>query len=316
MPTITASTSATVTVPAGLVLRGTGTGTATLGPGPQSGLQYGLDADGWVLGPWGGRSQVVYLTANTLISYTLGPETVTPSTATPSQFYLACIPGRQFVTSGVPKDLSDNACDGVLGSALTDAALWANNGYMTTAAGANINVQLPLAKSTFNLGSESVVFSVMVRKSIPAAGEIMFGNADSGSAQGFFVSFRPTTGKVRPSVNASGGFIGSLSESAAVFADGTDHVMTVAFDAVTRQIFLWRDGALSDAYAANWVGTTSPVAAFFLGAASNGTGNVCQFAGVHLLKFAGGLPINMNRIAARLAARPFDYLTDLDIIRG
>ena len=40
----------------------------------------------------------------------------------PSKFYLACIPGRQFVTSGVPKDLSSNAADAVFGSALIMAS--------------------------------------------------------------------------------------------------------------------------------------------------------------------------------------------------
>ena len=73
MPTITPNTSSTVTVPAGLVLRGTGTGTATLGPGPRANQQIGLDADGWVIGPfeWG---QVVYVTATGAVSYEIGDQ--------------------------------------------------------------------------------------------------------------------------------------------------------------------------------------------------------------------------------------------------
>ena len=239
---------------------------------------------------------------------------VTTGPSAPSSYYLACIPGRQFVGSGAPKDLSNNACDGIIGAGTNDATVWATNGYMTTAAGATNNVSLPLAKTTFNLATESLLFSVLVKKTATGSSEQLFGNGDGVSTQGVYLSFRATTGKVRPVVNSSGGVINGLTDSTAVFADGNDHVLTVAFDAVTKQIALYRDGALSDLYNANFLGSTTPTVNFFLGAAPSG-GSIAQFSGVHLLKFTGGLPINLNRIAARLAARPFDYLSDSDIQR-
>lgn len=231
----------------------------------------------------------------------------------PSKNYIACIPGRQFVTSGVPKDLSDNASDGVFGASLTDANLWATAGYMTTAALANGGVYLPLVKSTFNLLTESVIFSVLLKKAAPALSESLFGNADTAASQGFYLSARGTTGKIRPVFNASGGTITGLTDSVAVFCDGTDHVLTFAYDAVTKQAFLWRDGCLSDTYTTALSGSTVANVGFFMGASAGGTAFAAQFSGVHFLKFTGGLPLNINRIAAKLASKPFDYLTAMDI---
>lgn len=234
----------------------------------------------------------------------------------PCHAYLAMIPGRQFVTSGVPKDISNNAADGVLGSALTDANLWSSSGYMTTAALANGTVQIPLVKTKFDLATESVLFSVLLKKAAPAASDVTFGNADTTTAQGFYLSCRASTGKVRPIFNASSGVVSVLADSTAVFCDGTDHVLAFAFDAVTKQAFLWRDGCLSNNYATGVTGSTVPTFPFFLGGGVSLAGVAAQFAGVHLLKFTGGLPMNINQLVARLAARPFDYITDMDVKRG
>ena len=231
----------------------------------------------------------------------------------PSKNYLAFIPGRQFVTSGVPKDFSSNACDGVLGSALTDANLWATSGYMTTAVLLNGGVSLPLAKSTFNLGTESILFSVLLKKAAPVASDATFGNADTTTVQGFYLSCRVTSGKVRPVFNTSGGVVSALADSAAVFCDGTDHVLTCAFDSVTKQAFLWRDGCLSDTYTTGVTGTSTPTIPFYLGSNISLTAVAAQFSGVHLMKFTGGLPTNINHMVARLAAKPHDFLSDMDV---
>lgn len=234
--------------------------------------------------------------------------------STPARSYLACIPGRQFVGSGAPKDLSDNALDGVLQTALTDANLWATDGYMTTAPLQYGAVALPVAKSTFNLATESVLFSVKLKKALPAASDPTFGNADTSTKNGFYLSCRATTGKVLPVLNTASGAVTVLTESTAVFCDNTDHVLTFAFDAVTKQAFLFRDGCLSNVYATGATGATTPVADFLLGGTPSSNAVAAQFSGVHLLKFAGGLPMNVNALAARLAARPHDYLTDADIV--
>jgi hypothetical protein len=69
MPTIAAGSSQTVAIPASQVLVGSGLGVAVLGPGPQAGQQIGLSGFDWVVGPFDGRQQVVYITAQEAVTY-------------------------------------------------------------------------------------------------------------------------------------------------------------------------------------------------------------------------------------------------------
>ena len=236
------------------------------------------------------------------------------SRAMPSSAYLFMIPGKQFVTSGAPKDISNNANDAAFGVNLTDANCWANAGYITTTAGTQTGITVPPAKTQFDLGSQSIIFSARINIASPAANQAMFGPADASAAQGFYISVR-AGGKVRPIINTSGGAVTALADSAATFADGTDHVMTVAIDAVTKQVFLFFDGFLSNLYAANFSGTSASVALFAIGATSGGgTGYAGKYSGLHLLRFTGGLPTNLSKLAVRLAAMPHDFLCDSDIV--
>lgn len=232
----------------------------------------------------------------------------------PSGYYLSFIPGKQFVTSGVPKDLSGKGANAVLGSALTDAALWANNGYMTTAAGANLAMYVPTASSAFNLATESVIFSALMNKAAPGVSENTFGNGNAATKEGFYLSVRATTGAIRPVFGTSAGYITGLPDSVAAFADGTDHVVTFAYDAQTKVAYLYRDGALMNTYATGITGTTTPASPFAIGGTEGLIGVAAKSSGVHLLKMTGGLPPNIHQIASRLAASPHAFLRSIDII--
>lgn len=231
----------------------------------------------------------------------------------PSDYYLAFIPGKQFVTSGTPKDLSGRGAHADLGSALSDAELWANNGYMTTAAGANKALSIPLAKSSFNLATESIIFSVLMNKAASGVSDSTFGNAQAGAIDGVYFSVRATSGAVRPVFRTTQGDITGLPDSVAVFADGTDHVMTFAYDAKTKVAYLYRDGALVNTYATGISGSTTPASPFALGGTNLLVGVAAKFSGVHLLKMSGGLPPNIHQIAAKLAASPHRFLMNMDI---
>ncbi len=236
------------------------------------------------------------------------------SRATPSAAYLFMLPGKQFATSGAPKDVSNNLNDAAFGVNLSDASCWANAGYITTTAGTQTGITIPPAKTQFDLGSQSVLFSARINIASPAGNQAMFGPADASASQGFYISVR-AGGKIRPVINTSGGAVTGLADSAATFADGTDHVMTVAIDAVTKQVFVFYDGCLSNVYAANFSGTSAAVALFAIGASSGGgTAYNGKYSGLHLLRFNGGLPLNLAKLAVRLAALPHDFLCDSDLV--
>ena len=239
--------------------------------------------------------------------------------AMPSGYYQAFIPGRQFITSGTPKDLSGQGADAVLASSQTDSNLWANNGYMTTAAGANLGVSILAAKSQINLAAESFIFSVLMNKAAPVGSESVFGAAQAGAGQGFYISVRATSGAVRPIFVTAVDNVTGLADSAVAFADATDHVLTLMYDAYTKLAYLYRDSALVDTYTTTLTpvtGTSVPINPFALGASAVLTGAACKFSGVHLMKMTGGLPPNYPQLAVRLASRPFDYLTNADILEG
>ena len=239
----------------------------------------------------------------------------------PSSKYKFFIPGQQFIGSGVAKDKSGNSADATQMASLTDAATWANPGYFTTGAGANLGLSIPAAKVQFDLATQSVIFSIRLKKVGPVGAESVFGCADTITAQGFYISMRAASSsvsKVRPILNTSGGVVSGLADSLATFGEAaaTDHVLTLAIDGVTKSVFLWCDGTLSNTYTSAFTGGTTVENrfAFGLSIGSSGTTFAAQFSGAHLLVMAGGLPTNMALVAQKLAANPHAFLTDSDLV--
>lgn len=239
----------------------------------------------------------------------------------PSIRYKFFIPGQQFIGSGAAKDKSGNAADASFMASLTDAAAWANPGYFTTGAGANLGLSIPASKVQFDLATQSVIFSIRVKKAGPVGAESLFGCADTVTAQGFYISMRAASGsvsKVRPVLNTSGGVVSGLADSLATFGEAaaTDHIITLAIDAVTKGVYLYCDGTLSNSYPAAYTGGTTVANpfAFGLSLGSSGTTFAGQFSGAHFLVMTGGLPLNMGIVAQKLAATPHLYLTDSDLV--
>lgn len=233
---------------------------------------------------------------------------------TPSQYYRFFIPATQFPGSGNAKDKSGNGADASLLGGLSDANAWANTGYLTTISGTNGAVSIPKAKTSFDLGSQSVILSARINLAIPSgASPSLYTIGDGVSSQGFYLSARVTTGKIRPVLTSSGGVVNGLADSTAVFCDSTDHVVTMAIDAITKSIFLYRDGVLSDSYIGVFSGNTSARATdFFIGAAASGTSYALKTNGIHFLVMNGGLPSNLGLIAQKLSAMPTMFLNDSD----
>lgn len=240
------------------------------------------------------------------------------SIASSYKFFIPC---QQFIGSGDAKDKSSNAADLTRLASLTDAAAWANPGYVTCGAGANFGLTIPAAKFAFDLASQSVLLSFRCKKVAPVGAESIIGCGDAAAAQGFYISMRAASGgvsKVRPVLNTSGGVVSGLADSLATFGEAvaTDHVITLAIDGITKGVFLYCDGALSNSYTTAFTGGTAVTAAFGVG---SNTGNVGatsvagQFSGIHFLVFNGSLPSNMGLVAQKLAAAPHLPLSDFDL---
>lgn len=240
----------------------------------------------------------------------------------PSSRYKFFIPGQQFIGSGaIAKDKSTNAADAAFMASLTDGAGWANPGYFTTGAGSNLGLSIPASKVLFNLATQSIIFSCRVKKAGPVASEAIMGCGDPSTSQGFYLSMRAASGsvsKVRPVLHTSGGVVSGLADSVATFGEAaaTDHVITLAIDGLTKGVYLYCDGALSNTYAAAFTGGTTVTTAFAFGASNTSAGTTVagQFSGAHFLVMTGGLPMNIGVLAQKLAATPHLYLTDADMV--
>lgn len=236
-----------------------------------------------------------------------------------SSRYKFFIPGQQFIGAGNAKDRSGNSADATLMSSLSDAEAWANPGYLTTKTGTNGGAYVALNKFAFDLATQSVIFSARVKRAEIGTGENWFGCGDASTFQGFYLSYRGTGGKLRPVLNTSGGVVSGLADSTAKFAEtvATDHVVTLAIDGITKSVYLWCDGCLSNTYAAAFTGGTNVTLPFAFGAQFQNPGVTTypmQISGVHMLVMNGGLPLNMALIAQKLAANPHQYLTDADLV--
>lgn len=235
-----------------------------------------------------------------------------------SQYYKFFIPAQQFIGSGDAKDRSSNGADAVRLASLSDATAWANPGYVTTGAGANAGLSIPVNKFAFDLGYQSVLLSFRLKKAAPVGSESIVGCGDAGSAQGFYLSMRAASGgvsKIRPVLNTSGGVVSGLADSLATFGEviATDHVVTLAIDGITKSVFLYCDGTLSNAYTNAFTGGTITATSFGIGANNGNVGAASvasQYSGVHFLVFDGGLPLNLGMLAQLLASAPHTPLTD------
>lgn len=225
-----------------------------------------------------------------------------------------CIPGRD--PSGTEfRDISGRG---------NHAAIEANNtgpfavdSRISTVVHASAGgVVLPQVATQCDLSTDSVVMSFAMTRANPAANDILasFG-ASAANNPGIYFSHRQTVagvGRVVANRGAAGQLV-SGADSAVAFsnAGGTvERHVTMAYDAPTRSLYLWRDGVVvatnvgALAGAADWI---IPVvnAGARLGAQLGGATVAGVFRGWQGYVFAGrGLPLNINRVAAVLAEAP------------
>lgn len=224
--------------------------------------------------------------------------------------YKLFIPGSQFNGSGNAKDLSGKNADAALGPSATQANIWANKGYITTGATVNDWVATPVAKATFDLSQSSVILA-FVANIASGAGSIFFAGNGNSTDQGLYLA-SDVNGKLIAFASTSSALATSLGTSTAVIRDGTDHAVMIALDSVTKAAYYYVDGVLSDQKANAFSGSTAPIDSFYWGNVPAGSAVAAKFNGLHLVTIAGGLPNNLNLLAAKHAASPRQWYVDGD----
>lgn len=224
--------------------------------------------------------------------------------AAPSSQYKFMFPGRQYVGSGHARDVSGNGAEATINSAYTDAAAWANPGYITIGAGTSLNLLVDKSLVQFALSAQSILFSLRMNKAAPAGTEYLCG-CGQGASQGFYISVL-STGKVQVSVVTSIGLQGMGTPSSAVFADGTDHVLTFLLDSLSKRLILYIDGVISDVLQSAFSGSTTVIQNLALGAINGAftTTYAAKLSGIHMMAWPGGLPLNINAIVGLMAQSP------------
>jgi hypothetical protein len=196
--------------------------------------------------------------------------------------------------------------------------MWVNRGYVTTAAGTGLGVAVPGNKTAFDLATQSVVIAFVINAAQPAAVIRFMGNADSTANKGFYI-LGNTNGTIRPVPNTSTGVVSTLADGSVAVLDGTDRAVMIAFDAVTKGIFVYVDGVLADTYLNAFTGNTAGITQSFNigsfgGPIVNATTYAAKFYGLHQLVFNGGLPINLGKMAQMHSERPLRTFTNADIV--
>lgn len=235
----------------------------------------------------------------------------------PSQ-YLTCLDftsGAIVGGQGDVIDLSGNAADcGVMAGQA--AAAWATKGYFATADGSGLGAAIQKSAIDFDLSKHSLIFAFRVKMAAPASNPVdIMGNGSlvsQGGYHGVKVSAR-TNGKVRIVVTTSAGDTSATisNDSFATVFDGTDHDVLVALDGPKGNFLLFIDGVLDRYYRRAWSGSTAIGCNWHFGTAGllptatlTNTATVASLLGAkfHMLRFDGGLPINLAQIAQLLTA--------------
>lgn len=236
---------------------------------------------------------------------------------TASQKYRFFFPCQQQSGTYGLIDSSGNYADAVynqLGVAVqAESAYWANKGYATVGGGANCTFDVAPYASGFDMATQSFILSGVINMAAPAANTSILGNANLTTGQGIYISMR-TSGKLRPIFNTSTGILNGLADSTFVFADNTDHHFSIAYDALSKSIYTFADGSISDTFESQVLGSTTPTLAMSFGSDATGASTAStKIKGMSLMVFTGALPTNFQGMIRKAAANPLTPLTDNDV---
>lgn len=193
---------------------------------------------------------------------------------------------------------------------------YANAGWMSTIAGAGGGLFLPVQKFSHDVVTDSFLFAVTMNMATPGAIVAIAGiGAADGTRPGWYLAAR-TTGVVVPTFgNSAGSFSSAPSWGANMLgtaADGSDHTLVMAYDAPTRSVYYWLDGAFKTAWtnvvpvpASGPVPTTRNFGLGVQTGAATNTAVAAKWKNLKYRVFPGqGLPVNIGAIAREVTQNP------------
>lgn len=217
-------------------------------------------------------------------------------------------------TSGAMRDRSGGGRHLVPGSGATNA--FANSGYFTSTAGSGGHGFIPASTWSVDMAVDSFFISFGVKMAAPGANQNLLGFSNGSTAAGVYFSARQSSAAILPVIAAGGaGYSGVTGYPASVVGthcDNTDHHIALAYDAPSRTVYYWVDGAIKLVIpnCVNPGASSVSTLGLALGAANdNGGGAVtavaAQFRNLRLMKWAGaGLPLNIGALAYQSWANP------------
>lgn len=240
-------------------------------------------------------------------------------TVTPG--YIGYYPGFQAATDTNLLDRSGKGNHATFGAQQTASYAWttlANRFSVALNAGGSQNAAANLANGSafiWNPALESLVAAFRLTCTATASNGPIFGNAHAAPSVGFKLEVQATTGVLRLNRYSTGAQTVVNTTTEAV-ADGTEHGVGFAWDAVAQRAYIYVDGVIASAFAGgslitatDWFPfTTNNLCIGGVGHSAGGGGAALTYAsafrGIHLAKRTGALPSNAAGLFRRLNQFP------------
>lgn len=251
-------------------------------------------------------------------------------TPTPTPGYIGYYPGFQDATDTNLLDRSGRSNHAVFGAQQTASFAWttlANRYSVALNAGGSQNAAANLPNGSafiWNPALESLIAAFKLTCTATALNGPIFGNAYASPSVGFKLEVQATTGFLRLNRYSTGAQTVVNTTTEAV-ADGTEHGVGFAWDAVAQRAYIYVDGVIASAFAGgslitatDWFPfTTVNLCIGGVGHSSvGGTAAITYasaFRGIHIAKRTGALPSNVARLFNRLNSSPHVLISALEL---
>lgn len=221
------------------------------------------------------------------------------------------------------KDWSGNGNDMLFGAATSDLQAFATAPYMSNASsGANDNALGRLSAATFAdafvwpTSSMFVHFRVLFGTLV--AGRSFWGCGNSSPAvSGPRMSVDSSdTSKLNLQFFHSGGTISIGASAAEACSTTVQHSIALGIDGPARQATIWIDGVRDlslNQDSLNAAVTATMTGDLRIGGAYSTNAQAANFADYHVLTWVGGLPSNIDAVAAKLATVKYQRLMESEV---
>lgn len=238
-----------------------------------------------------------------------------------------CIPTLQQPTSGAARDVSGRGNDLVLGSTVVDATLWGDTSrelnslavITDNASATGLYLYAPSLSPVWDMSTEWFIFSFLIKPTATVRAVNLISAGTAGVAPGWYVKLDATGKLYLVTVNNALTVGGNQASTASPIVVGRTVHVTYAVDPTIGGIYLYLNGVLANQWTGQFTGpgvstqriTTASAASTVNNAVNNTYGAL--YGGIQYYKGTGALPPNHAAIANRLAVRPFEPLSIVEL---